>query len=136
MILIWLVFWWGGEVESIYTAGSVRVDPEIGKAGDLDTVLIVLQFKNGVIGTIDNSRKAAYGYDQRVETLGSNGAIATENCYPNQALSTPAAIRRDLPWSFLWTVTQRASSASYKLSYEQCCRTSQPRSMGWTAELL
>ncbi len=91
----------GDEVESIYTAGSVRVDPEIGKAGDLDTVLIVLQFKNGVIGTIDNSRKAVYGYDQRVEILGSKGAIATENRYPNEAiLSTDAAIQRDLPLNF------------------------------------
>jgi myo-inositol 2-dehydrogenase/D-chiro-inositol 1-dehydrogenase len=91
----------GDEVDSIYTAGSVRVDPEIGKAGDLDTVLIVLQFNNGVIGTIDNSRKAVYGYDQRVEILGSKGAIATENRYPNQAiLSTNSAIQRDLPLNF------------------------------------
>jgi myo-inositol 2-dehydrogenase / D-chiro-inositol 1-dehydrogenase len=91
----------GDEVESIYATGGVRVDPEIGKAGDLDTAVIVLQFKNGVIGTIDNSRKAAYGYDQRVEILGSKGAIATENCYPNQAiLSTAAAIQRDLPLNF------------------------------------
>lgn len=91
----------GDEVETVYAAGGVRVDPEIGKAGDLDTVLIVLQFKNGVIGTIDNSRKAAYGYDQRVEILGSKGAIATENCYPNQAiLSTGSAIQRDLPLNF------------------------------------
>jgi myo-inositol 2-dehydrogenase/D-chiro-inositol 1-dehydrogenase len=91
----------GDEVESIYATGGVRVDPEIGRAGDLDTAVIVLQFKNGVIGTIDNSRKAAYGYDQRVEILGSKGAIATENCYPNQAiLSTAAAIQRDLPLNF------------------------------------
>jgi len=91
----------GDEVESIYTAGAVRVDPEIGRAGDLDTVVIVLQFRNGVIGTIDNSRKAVYGYDQRVEILGSKGAIATENCYPNQAiLSTGTAVQRDLPLNF------------------------------------
>jgi myo-inositol 2-dehydrogenase/D-chiro-inositol 1-dehydrogenase len=91
----------GDEVESIYADGGVRVDPEIGKAGDLDTVLIVLRFKNGVMGTIDNIRKAVYGYDQRVEILGSNGAIATENCYPNQAIiSTGSAIRRDLPLNF------------------------------------
>jgi myo-inositol 2-dehydrogenase/D-chiro-inositol 1-dehydrogenase len=91
----------GDEVESVYTAGSVRVDPEIGKAGDLDTALIVMQFKNGVIGTIDNSRQAVYGYDQRVEVMGSKGAIATENCYANQAiLSTGSAIQRDLPLNF------------------------------------
>lgn len=91
----------GDEVEEIYTAGGVMVDPEIGKAGDLDTALVVLRFKNGVIGTIDNSRKAVYGYDQRVEVLGSNGAIATANCYPNQAvISTATEIRRDLPLNF------------------------------------
>jgi myo-inositol 2-dehydrogenase/D-chiro-inositol 1-dehydrogenase len=91
----------GDEIESVYATGSVQVDPEIGKAGDLDTVLIVLQFKNGVIGTIDNSRKAAYGYDQRVEVFGSKGSIATGNCYPNQAiLSTGTAIQRDLPLNF------------------------------------
>jgi len=91
----------GDEIESIYATGAVRVDPEIGRAGDLDTVLIVLQFKNGVIATIDNSRKAVYGYDQRVEILGSKGAIATENCYPNQAiLSTGTTIQRDLPLNF------------------------------------
>lgn len=91
----------GDEVEEIYTAGAVLVDPEIGKAGDIDTALIVLRFKNGVIGTIDNSRKAVYGYDQRVEVLGSKGAIATGNNYPNQAVvSTGESVRRDLPLNF------------------------------------
>lgn len=91
----------GDEVEEIYTAAAVKVDPEIGNAGDVDTALIVLRFKNGVIGTIDNSRKAVYGYDQRVEILGSKGAIATDNLYPNQAvISTATAIRRDLPLNF------------------------------------
>jgi myo-inositol 2-dehydrogenase/D-chiro-inositol 1-dehydrogenase len=89
------------EVEEIYTAGGVMVDPEIGFAGDLDTALVVLRFRNGVIGTIDNSRKAAYGYDQRVEILGSKGKIATENCYPNQAVvSTGDAVYTDLPLNF------------------------------------
>jgi myo-inositol 2-dehydrogenase / D-chiro-inositol 1-dehydrogenase len=91
----------GDEVEEVYTAAAVRVDPEIGKAGDLDTALIVLRFRNGVIATIDNSRKAVYGYDQRVEVLGSAGAIATGNCYPNQAVvSTAKEVRRDLPLNF------------------------------------
>ena len=91
----------GDEVEEIYTVGGVMVDPEIGLAGDLDTALVVLRFRNGVIGTIDNSRKAAYGYDQRVEILGSKGKIATENCYPNQAVvSTGDAVYTDLPLNF------------------------------------
>jgi myo-inositol 2-dehydrogenase/D-chiro-inositol 1-dehydrogenase len=91
----------GDEVEEIYTAAGVMVDPGIGAAGDLDTALIVLRFRNGVIGTIDNCRQAAYGYDQRAEILGSAGKIATENCYPNQAtISTGQSVRRDLPFNF------------------------------------
>ena len=91
----------GDEVDEIYTAAAVRVDPEIGKAGDVDTAVVTLKFKNGVIGTIDNSRKAVYGYDQRVEILGSAGSIATQNNYPNQAiLSNGDHIRRDLPLNF------------------------------------
>ncbi len=91
----------GDEVEEIYTAGAVMVDPEIGKAGDIDTAMIVMRFKNGVIGTIDNCRQAVYGYDQRVEILGSEGKIATENMYPNQAVvSTGKAVQHDLPLNF------------------------------------
>ncbi len=91
----------GDEVEEIYTAAGVMVDPAIGEAGDLDTALIVLKFRSGVIGTIDNCRQAAYGYDQRAEILGSLGKIATENCYPNEAtISTGQAISHDLPYNF------------------------------------
>jgi myo-inositol 2-dehydrogenase/D-chiro-inositol 1-dehydrogenase len=91
----------GEEVTEIYTSASVRVNPEIGLAGDVDTALIVLKFANAVIGTIDNCRQAPYGYDQRVEVLGSKGAIATGNNYPNQAVvSTSEFVRRDLPLNF------------------------------------
>ena len=76
----------GDEVEEIYTAGGVLADPEIGEAGDLDTALVVLRFKSGAIGTIDNSRKAVFGYDQRVEILGTKGKIATENRFPNEVV--------------------------------------------------
>jgi myo-inositol 2-dehydrogenase/D-chiro-inositol 1-dehydrogenase len=56
---------------------------------------------NGVIATIDNSRKAVYGYDQRAEAFGSGGAISTGNNYPNTAtLSTAENVRRDLPLNF------------------------------------
>jgi inositol 2-dehydrogenase len=91
----------GDEVEEIYTAAAVRVSPEIGRAGDVDTAVILLRFRNGVIGTIDNSRKAVYGYDQRVEILGSEGSIATGNCFPNEAvISTASSVRQDLPLNF------------------------------------
>ena len=77
------------------------VDPAIGEAGDIDTVIITLRFENGVIGTIDNSRQAVYGYDQRVEVFGSKGSISTGNNYPNTALVRGIqTIHRDLPLNF------------------------------------
>jgi myo-inositol 2-dehydrogenase/D-chiro-inositol 1-dehydrogenase len=91
----------GSEVREVYTAGGVMVDPAIGEAGDLDTAVITLIFDNGVIGTIDNSRQAVYGYDQRVEVLGSQGAIRTGNNYPNAAVvSSTDSVYRDLPLNF------------------------------------
>ena len=69
----------GCEVEEIFVAGGVLVDPEIGKAGDIDTAIIVMRFENGAIGSIDNSRQAIYGYDQRVEVFGSGGMLAANN---------------------------------------------------------
>jgi myo-inositol 2-dehydrogenase/D-chiro-inositol 1-dehydrogenase len=57
----------GAEVEEIYTQAGITVDPAIGAAGDVDTAVMMLKFTNGVIGTIDNCRRASYGYDQRVE---------------------------------------------------------------------
>ncbi len=91
----------GSEVEEIYTSAAVRVDPAIGEAGDVDTALVVLKFANGTIGTIDNSRKAVYGYDQRVEVFGSGGSIQTNNNFANNAVvSTGEKIYRDLPLHF------------------------------------
>ena len=60
------------------------VDPAIGEAGDVDTAVITLRFANGAIGTIDNSRQAIYGYDQRVEVFGSGGMIQAHNNTPDQ----------------------------------------------------
>ena len=69
----------GSEVTEVYAAGGVLVNPEIGKAGDIDTAVITLKLANGAIGVIDNSRKAVYGYDQRAEVFGSKGAVQTRN---------------------------------------------------------
>jgi myo-inositol 2-dehydrogenase / D-chiro-inositol 1-dehydrogenase len=116
----------GDEVEEVYTSGAVMVDPQIGAAGDLDTALIVLRFKNGVIGTIDNSRQAAYGYDQRVEILGSRGSIATANCYPNQAVvSTATEVRQDLPLNFFMD-RYTESFASEVRAFVQAVREDKP----------
>ncbi|WP_083988308.1 inositol 2-dehydrogenase [Companilactobacillus ginsenosidimutans] len=67
------------EVDQVYVAGNVMVDPKIGEAGDIDTAIITLQFKNGMMGVIDNSRQAVYGYDQRIELFGSKGMSKADN---------------------------------------------------------
>ena len=89
------------EVEEVYAMGGVLIDPAIGAAGDLDTAVVLLRFTNGVLATIDNSRQAVYGYDQRAEVFGSGGAISTGNNHPNTAvLSTARHVQHDLPLNF------------------------------------
>ncbi len=72
----------GGEVEEVYANAAVTVDEAIGDAGDVDTALIALKFKNGAIGVIDNCRKACYGYDQRLEVFGTGGQASAANDTP------------------------------------------------------
>ncbi len=69
----------GSEVVDVYATAAVRVDPAIGEAGDVDTAVVVLTHENDAITTIDNSRQAVYGYDQRVEVFGSGGMAVSEN---------------------------------------------------------
>jgi myo-inositol 2-dehydrogenase/D-chiro-inositol 1-dehydrogenase len=91
----------GSEVEQIYAAGGVRVDPAIGQAGDVDTAVVTLHFADGTLGVIDNSRQAVYGYDQRVEVFGSGGVVSADNAYPNTVTASDAVwVRRDLPLNF------------------------------------
>jgi myo-inositol 2-dehydrogenase/D-chiro-inositol 1-dehydrogenase len=94
-------FLMGEEVEEIYATGGVRVDPKIGEAGDIDTVIITLRFESGAIGTINNSRKAIYGYDQRVEVFGSEGVVKVSNNTPHTAVVSNAnGVHSPLPLFF------------------------------------
>ena len=94
-------FLMGQEVESVYAAAGVMVDPRIGEVGDVDTAVVTLHFADGSLGVIDNSRQAVYGYDQRVEVFGSAGVVTADNNYPNTALISDAKrVHRDLPLNF------------------------------------
>jgi len=68
-----------GEVVEIYAAGGVLIEPKLNEFNDIDTDVVVLKFANGAVGTIDNSRKAVYGYDQRLEVFCSNGTAMANN---------------------------------------------------------
>lgn len=67
------------DVEELFVNSAVLVDPAIGEQGDVDTAIITMKMANGALAVIDNSRKAAYGYDQRAELFGSKGMVATSN---------------------------------------------------------
>lgn len=91
----------GSEVVEVTAYGDALVDPEIGKAGDVDTAVCMLKFANGALGIIDNSRKAVYGYDQRVEMFGSKGSIEARNdTETNTILRTKESVSVDKPLYF------------------------------------
>ncbi len=69
----------GSPVVRVWAQGANLVDPAIGEAGDVDVAVAVLTHANGAITTIDISREAPYGYDQRVEVLGSLGMAVSDN---------------------------------------------------------
>lgn len=73
---------------SVYAAGTSLVNPEIGEAGDVDTAIVTLTYADGRIAVIKNSRRAVYGYDQRVELLGSNGLLQAHNMLENTVVKS------------------------------------------------
>ena len=73
----------GGAPETVTAIGSSIVDPDIGAAGDVDTAAVTLKFADGRIAVIKNSRRAVYGYDQRLELLGSEGLLSAGNILEN-----------------------------------------------------
>jgi myo-inositol 2-dehydrogenase/D-chiro-inositol 1-dehydrogenase len=72
----------GEEVTSVSAHSAVLVDPAIGEAGDFDSVSLILETKSGKQAMISNSRRATYGYDQRIEVHGSKGVVSAENQRP------------------------------------------------------
>ena len=109
----------GSPVTTVYATGAVRIDPAIGEAGDLDTAVVTLTHENGCITVIDNSRQAVYGYDQRLEVLGSTGMAMSENPMKNSAMVYTATERAGsvLPYFFLDRYTD-----SYRIEWEAFVR--------------
>ncbi|GKX29271.1 inositol 2-dehydrogenase [Vallitalea longa] len=91
----------GSEASEVFAVGASLVDKKIGEAGDVDTAVVTIKFQNGAIAVIDNSRKAVYGYDQRVEVFGSKGSIEAKNdTETNTILRTEQAVSKDKPLYF------------------------------------
>ncbi|MEM9124699.1 MAG: inositol 2-dehydrogenase [Pseudomonadota bacterium] len=76
--------------QSVSAVGTAVVDPDIGDAGDVDTAVVTMTYADGRIAVIKNSRRAAYGYDQRVEMLGSQGMLQAQNVLENTVIKSTA----------------------------------------------
>jgi myo-inositol 2-dehydrogenase / D-chiro-inositol 1-dehydrogenase len=104
----------GSEVVEVFARGTVRIDPRLTDIGDVDTALVTLVHANGCFTAIDNSRRAVYGFDQRVEVFGSDGMAASENpsSHTGVVVRAGAIERPALPHFFL-----ERYMASYELEW-------------------
>jgi len=89
------------DAETVHANGSCLVDSAIAEAGDVDSTAVTIRTKRGRLCQINTSRRAAYGYDQRFEVLGSEGMLQAGNHAPTEVIaSTASAVSRDLPEHF------------------------------------
>jgi myo-inositol 2-dehydrogenase/D-chiro-inositol 1-dehydrogenase len=94
-------FLMGSAPVMVSAVGSSLVDPAIGAAGDVDTAVVTLTYADGRLAVIKNSRRAVYGYDQRVELLGSEGLLQAQNMLENTVVkSTTAGVTGAKPTYF------------------------------------
>jgi myo-inositol 2-dehydrogenase/D-chiro-inositol 1-dehydrogenase len=117
----------GEEVTELMAAGNCLVDPEIGRMGDVDTAVVLLKYQSGAMGAIDNSRKAIYGYDQRVEVFGSEGSVAVGNVTPTEVtLNNVNAVQSDKPLFFFLERYQESYLAEMHHFVQSVLNDSQP----------
>jgi len=91
----------GEEVETVSAQASCMVDPAIGEAGDVDTAVITMTSISGKLAQISNSRRASFGYDQRVEVHGSEGMLIAQNINENTLVAyNQAGVRSAKPLHF------------------------------------
>jgi len=81
----------GDEAATLFATGSVLTDPAVGQAGDIDSTAVTIRTKKGKLCQINTSRRAAYGYDQRFEVLGSKGMLQCGNHRPSEVVQSDAS---------------------------------------------
>ena len=97
------VFRWilDDEAATVYATGSVLTDPNVAKADDVDVTAVAIRTKSGRLALINTNRRAAYGYDQRFEVLGSKGMLQAGNHRPTEVVAyTDASVSADKPEHF------------------------------------
>ena len=122
----WILCGDGDEAAWLSATGSVLTDPAVGEAGDFDSTAVTIRTKQGRLCQINTTRRAAYGYDQRFEVLGSAGMLQAGNHAPSEVRQWDASgIRADKPEAFF---LQRYAAA-YRLEIEhffECLQTGAP----------
>jgi len=94
----WLL---GEEPVEVFAVGATLVDPAIGAAGDIDSAMVLMRTVSGRLAHINNSRRARYGYDQRVEVFGSEGRLIAGNRTPTTVeLADARGVSTDAPLPF------------------------------------
>ena len=89
------------EVEEVYARGAVLTDNKISEVGDIDTAVVILKYTDSSMAVIDNSRKASYGYDQRLEVFGSKGMLQGNNIFQdNHSFFNEKGVEASLPMNF------------------------------------
>ncbi len=116
----------GSEPAEVYARGEVRIDPEIGAAGDLDTAVVVLRHEDGTLTTIDNSRRAVYGYDQRVEAFGAKGMAASENPLAHSGIRRSAVGTAAARLPFFYLERYTPSYLAEWAAFERALRAGEP----------
>jgi myo-inositol 2-dehydrogenase/D-chiro-inositol 1-dehydrogenase len=100
-IFRWILCSDGDEAATLYATGSVLVDPEIANVPDIDSSVVTIRTRRGRLAQINTSRRAAYGYDQRFEVLGSQGLLQCGNLRPTEVVQADAqSVRSDKPEHF------------------------------------
>ena len=108
----WLL---GEEPETLYATASCLVDPAVAGVGDVDSCMVVMRTKSGRLCHINNSRRAAYGYDQRIEVHGALGRLIAGNVQPTTVeLANAASVSADKPLHFFL----ERYDAAYRLEME------------------
>jgi myo-inositol 2-dehydrogenase/D-chiro-inositol 1-dehydrogenase len=130
----------GEEPVSVFASASVLIDPEIGKLGDFDSASIILTTKSGRIAQISNSRRASYGYDQRIEVHGSKGLVSAENLRAtNVEIANGDGYRREPLLNFFmtrYTEAYRNEIAAFIAALESGNPASPSGQDGWKALVL
>jgi myo-inositol 2-dehydrogenase / D-chiro-inositol 1-dehydrogenase len=120
----------GSEVVEVFARGGVRVAPEFADAGDIDTALVTLVHASGCLTAIDNCRRTAYGFDQRVEVLGSAGMAASENPPAHSGVVTTADGSRRPPLLHFFLERYLYSYELEWLAFVQALRDGAPPPVG------